>query len=449
MNIEGTLARFVDYFHGGREYDRLTGLYRSNGSCYDPRSGRYIAATNAQLNPYTFAKNSPINWDPNMASPRDISWTDFFWEEFQTEVNPLHGAWWEVGLKVGGWLAFGFGTGGTGYATVGPLVMAKWALIGLNLSIWQDVCAMGDALRKDQPINPSNMVSSPHFWQKALKFTTIGAALPAAPAFATTLGIPTAAQSLIGTGLGAYGVYHQGGAALEHFRQGNIFQGIYHTGTAGLSGYFGYRSATMRGGIFGKGGPYQNWQAARVARAAAQPAARMTALLQSESIVVGAAPRPIISQSYAGAGISVTGAVSSVRGLTSSSILAMRGVRLPRPRATEGLARAVADVERPPMNDRRTVVVLETREGRTLVAGGKSDLSGAQKTLATELGLTVVRGVPGEDAEISAIMGAARLGLKPMRGATTNRICPDCQLDIESLGGKVTGPRSFEFGFDL
>jgi len=58
-----------------------------------------------------------------------------------------------------------------------------------------------------------------------------------------------------------------------------------------------------------------------------------------------------------------------------------------------------SSVERLPMNFRRTVTVLETAEGPTLVAGGASDLSAAQIAAARRLGLTPTSPMPGFHAE--------------------------------------------------
>ncbi|TWT77302.1 hypothetical protein Pla123a_19600 [Posidoniimonas polymericola] len=119
------------------------------------------------------------------------------------------------------------------------------------------------------------------------------------------------------------------------------------------------------------------------------------------------------------------------------------------PKASPELAREIADVEKPPLNDRRTVAITETREGVTLVSGGASDLSEAQKRLARERGLTPTNDLPRADAEITMLDHAGRNGLTPTNGVTTNDICPTCAGDIEGLGGVLTGPRSFSFPLDL
>jgi hypothetical protein len=113
--------------------------------------------------------------------------------------------------------------------------------------------------------------------------------------------------------------------------------------------------------------------------------------------------------------------------------------------ATPELARTIADVESIPLRFKRTVCVLETERGPILVAGGASDLSANQELEAMERGLTPVPPMPGADAEITVLQGAAQMGLRARRGVTTNNICPHCADFIESIGGRLTGSRSFEF----
>lgn len=97
------------------------------------------------------------------------------------------------------------------------------------------------------------------------------------------------------------------------------------------------------------------------------------------------------------------------------------------------------------MSNRRTVAVMETKEGPTLISGGASDLSAAQKSAAAARGLTVVPDFPGVHAEGTALNGAGQLGLTPTRGATSNIICPNCRSLINDLGGKITTSRTFKF----
>jgi hypothetical protein len=118
------------------------------------------------------------------------------------------------------------------------------------------------------------------------------------------------------------------------------------------------------------------------------------------------------------------------------------------PVAARDLAKQIANAARFPMNFKRTISLLETKEGPTLVAGGASDLSAAQTQLAMELGLTPAPHMPGAHAEPTAIYGAGTLGLTPTRGVTTSVICSGpggCTGIIEGLGGQVKGKFTYEF----
>jgi hypothetical protein len=114
-------------------------------------------------------------------------------------------------------------------------------------------------------------------------------------------------------------------------------------------------------------------------------------------------------------------------------------------------ARRIADVEPPPMNNKRAVAVIETQEGPTLVAGGETDLSALQKQVAELWGLTPVRDFPGRHAEPTAIAGAGDLNLTPTRGAVSIRACWHCQqVYIEGSdwgrGQVLPGGYTFIFG---
>ena len=93
----------------------------------------------------------------------------------------------------------------------------------------------------------------------------------------------------------------------------------------------------------------------------------------------------------------------------------------------------------------RTVSVMETAEGETIVGGGGSDLNIAQKELARQFGLTVAEDAPGLHAEETVLQHAMKNGLTPTRGVATNLICgPTCAPLIQQLGGTVSG-RFFTF----
>jgi hypothetical protein len=93
----------------------------------------------------------------------------------------------------------------------------------------------------------------------------------------------------------------------------------------------------------------------------------------------------------------------------------------------------------------RTVTVVETAEGPTLVGGGASDLTLAQKEVARQLGLTVVEDLPGAHAEVTVLQHAAKAGLTPTSGVSTNIVCQEsCAPMIQAIGGWVRG-RLFGF----
>ncbi len=93
----------------------------------------------------------------------------------------------------------------------------------------------------------------------------------------------------------------------------------------------------------------------------------------------------------------------------------------------------------------RTVALLETAEGPTLVGAGATDLNAAQKLLATELGFTVAQDMAGFDAEMTVLNSAGQLGLTPTTGVATNIVCSFCASQITEFGGWVNG-RFFGFG---
>jgi hypothetical protein len=109
------------------------------------------------------------------------------------------------------------------------------------------------------------------------------------------------------------------------------------------------------------------------------------------------------------------------------------------PRATLDAAERIAAVgEGPPWT--RTVAVLETAEGRTLVGGGASDLSAAQKRLAQSMGFEPVPDLSGIHAEGTVLNGAGQMGLTPTTGVVTNNVCSGiCEPMIREMGGWVQG----------
>jgi hypothetical protein len=135
-----------------------------------------------------------------------------------------------------------------------------------------------------------------------------------------------------------------------------------------------------------------------------------------------------------------------------SLALSGRGPMPPGPVATTDLAWVIAEVESGPMRTSRTVHLMETVEGPTVVTGGASDLSAAQILEAERLGLTPAAPMPGEHAEITGLLNPPTASMfTPIRGTTTNIICDgnpwSCGAAIRGMGGVLTGPRSYEFPF--
>jgi hypothetical protein len=96
----------------------------------------------------------------------------------------------------------------------------------------------------------------------------------------------------------------------------------------------------------------------------------------------------------------------------------------------------------------RTIAVGTTRQGKTVVAGGPSNLVPAQVAAAQELGLINIPGNPGWHAEGWLIYGAGEMGYQIVRAVTTTNICKGCILVIieeAGGGGTVTGKRTFQF----
>ncbi|WP_375784009.1 RHS repeat-associated core domain-containing protein [Bradyrhizobium sp. Pha-3] len=162
-------------------------------------------------------------------------------------------------------------------------------------------------------------------------------------------------------------------------------------------------------------------------------------LAQSQAVTDFVQQYPTAAKIEGTIGLGVPLAIAGIGGL------GVLGAETAGPQATLALARQVANAATAPMNNLRTIAVLETVEGPTLVAGGTTELSAAQVGLANELGLTVVESA-GRHAEMAAISAAGRLGLTPTVGVTTNIICPQCAVAFYNLGARLTGARSFTFG---
>ena len=103
-------------------------------------------------------------------------------------------------------------------------------------------------------------------------------------------------------------------------------------------------------------------------------------------------------------------------------------------------ANQIHNVLDPIAQNQRTTAVLST-SGGDIAAGGVRDLTPAQRAVAEQLGATTAK-LPGAHAEVTAIQNAEQQGFTPKLLETTRDICPACAAFIESVGGKLTGPRS-------
>jgi hypothetical protein len=142
------------------------------------------------------------------------------------------------------------------------------------------------------------------------------------------------------------------------------------------------------------------------------------------------------------AGTAVKIAIENIPEVEAEATAVVRG-----PTATRELAQQIANVENIPMRFNRTIAVVETAQGPTLVGGGASDLSAAQIAFARSVGLTPVPPMPGFHAEKTIIAGAGALGLTPTAGATSNIICSGpggCSGFLQELGATV-GKYTFSF----
>jgi len=87
--------------------------------------------------------------------------------------------------------------------------------------------------------------------------------------------------------------------------------------------------------------------------------------------------------------------------------------------------------------NKRTTVVLMTRDGRKIVAGGaKKDLNKRQRELVERLGHIAARRV-GSHAEPTALGRARQLGLDPHILVITRRFCDRCRRYLEKSGAKI------------
>jgi len=143
----------------------------------------------------------------------------------------------------------------------------------------------------------------------------------------------------------------------------------------------------------------------------------------------------------------IGGALGAVGGAAAKGIsagvsrLAGRGVASAAddlPRLGDKTARVHSALNDDIAQNMRTTASMSTRQGRDVIAGGKRDLSPAQRA-ATDLGDLLPR-LPRQDAEVTAITGAQKEGLTPAAMSVSRPICPACQSFIEETGGRLVSP---------
>jgi RHS repeat-associated protein len=140
-----------------------------------------------------------------------------------------------------------------------------------------------------------------------------------------------------------------------------------------------------------------------------------------------------------------TVAVSLVQPELGAGAIIEEQVAIRAPAATLAAAERIGALAEGPAYT-RTVGLLETQEGPTLVGAGASDLNAAQKALAEKMGYTVVPDFAGVHAEGTLLNGAGVLRLTPTQGVVTNKVCYEiCRPMIEDMGGWVNG-KYFGFG---
>lgn len=222
----------VPYLFSGQELDRESGLYNFKARLYDPVTGRFISTDPAAqyASPYLYTGNDPINfYDPTGA----FSWS---WEAFGAVMGG-------VALIAGG-VALTIATGGAATPLMIAGAVAGGALIGGGLGSAGYGLSHADASKsKFDVVEWGIMVG-------------LGAAFGAASAgigFATaglgSVGSAMAAETAIGTGMGATDGVITNGAINAHHGE-DFFE---NAGSAAAFGAAGGAVGGAVGGTLGRG----------------------------------------------------------------------------------------------------------------------------------------------------------------------------------------------------
>jgi hypothetical protein len=151
--------------------------------------------------------------------------------------------------------------------------------------------------------------------------------------------------------------------------------------------------------------------------------------------------------------ITAPGLVRGTAGLVGCGVKAA-ATGVTRVAATKELAEQFAKLGLP--RSKQTVVLMETAEGRTIIAAGGGKLTQAQLALAREKGLLIAEDMAGFHAEISGVYTAGQNGLLPTRGVVTNQMCKygadNCYSQLSEMAAKggyelrlLDNGRAFEF----
>lgn len=171
------------------------------------------------------------------------------------------------------------------------------------------------------------------------------------------------------------------------------------------------------------------WGQGIVAARAAALAGRCARIIEKLIELARAAARVIKA-----AGDKIRGLLEKIR-----SVIAAAATRSPK--IDEEAARLSGIVDRyhsaldPVAGNMRTTSVLSTREGTDIIAGGKRDLTPAQRDLVID-GQQLAKN-PNLHAEITALENARLSGLTPRQIVASRPICPECQLAIIDSGGTI------------
>lgn len=404
----------------GHEAEEAIGLVNMEGRIYDPKTARFLSPdpvvqapyVGQNLNRYSYALNNPIRYvDP----------TGFTGEEASSDSSDVPPTFSPVPPIPTGWGSGSGGGGGSSLPTIGAGFRIPFAPPPAPPPAGQLILpadASGTARRVD--VGGAHAAAAFH----AISFPLIPR-LGMAYSWAGPPGTP--GPDLIG-GPGTHNWHMQ--------LQASSMAGAEFVGSSVLRAFAMYgmisgAGAALRGGIV-------LWNALL-----AGDAALGTAWFAGETTFVGelgaAGMRfmdTLLGTEDGALGISISDANWSGGGGGGFIGGGGWGSGGRGPRATLELAEIIQG--RTPLSA-KTIALLETLEGPTLVGGGESDLTAAQIALAREYGL-VPTALEGMHAEQTVLHESVQMGYTPLRGVSTNPPCPlRCAPLIKEWGGTIEG----------